>query len=59
MLRLRAVATPLDVERLEAAAVEAAGTDDFGASSYRDGLAVLVGSLNDEAQLSELDDERI
>jgi hypothetical protein len=48
------VATPLDVERLEAAAVEAAGSDDFGSTSYRDGLTVLVGSLNHEAQLSEL-----
>jgi len=49
------VSTPaLDVDRLEAAAVAAAGQDDFGAPSYRDGLEVLVGSLNDEAQLSEL-----
>jgi hypothetical protein len=44
----------LDVDRLEAAAVAATGHDDFGSPSYRDGLAVLVGSLNDEAQLSEL-----
>jgi hypothetical protein len=48
------VSRPLDVEGLEAAAVAAAGDDDFGAPSYRDGLAVLVGSLNEEAQLSEL-----
>jgi hypothetical protein len=48
------VTTPLDVERLEAVAVEAAGSDDFGAPSYRDGLVVLVGSLNEEAHLSEL-----
>jgi len=48
------VTTPLDVDRLEAAAVEAAGSNDFGSASYRDGLEVLVGSLNHEAQLSEL-----
>ena len=36
MLRLPAVATPvLHVERLEAAAVAAAGYDDFGSPSYR------------------------
>ena len=55
MLRLPAVSPPvLHVERLEAAAVAAAGYDDFGSPSYRHGLSVLVGSLNDEAQLSEL-----
>jgi hypothetical protein len=48
------VTAPLDLHRLEAAAVAAAGADDFGAPSYRDGLEVLVGSLNEEAQLSEL-----
>ena len=45
---------PLDVDHLETAAVAAAGRDDFGSASYRDGLDVLVGSLNEEAQLSEL-----
>ena len=54
MLRLPAVTAPLDVDRLEAAAVAATGHDDFGSASYRDGLEVLVGSLNEEAQLSEL-----
>ena len=54
MLRLPAVTASLDVDRLEAAAVAAAGHDDFGPGSYRDGLGVLVGSLTEEAQLSEL-----
>ena len=44
----------LAVDRLEVAAAAAAGHDDFGDPSYRDGLDVLVDSLNDEAQLSEL-----
>lgn len=44
----------LDVSALEGAAVSATGLDDFGSETYRDGLEVFVGSLNDEAQLNEI-----
>jgi hypothetical protein len=44
----------VQVDALELAAAESAGLDDFGDPSYRDGLTVLVGSLTDEAQLTEL-----
>ncbi|MGV9797820.1 sulfotransferase family protein [Mycobacterium sp. NPDC003449] len=37
-----------------AAAVELAGSDDFGPDDFVEGLTVLCGSLSDEAQLSEL-----
>ena len=36
------------------AAVEQTGLSDFGGDSFREGLDVLVDSLNNEAQLSEL-----
>lgn len=44
----------MDVTALEAAAVEATGLTDFGNPSYRDGLTVLVDSLNREAGLTEV-----
>jgi len=44
----------LDADQLTASACAAAGHDDFGGASYREGLDVLVGSLNASAQLSEL-----
>lgn len=46
--------TPVDVNALEAAAVEATGLVDFGDPSYREGLEVYVASLNDEARLNEV-----
>ena len=42
----------MDVNALEAAAVEATGLDDFGTPSYRTGLEMLVGSLDAEARLN-------
>jgi hypothetical protein len=45
---------PVLVDALEDAAVAATGLDDFGDPSYRDGLVVLVDSLNGEARLSEV-----
>ncbi|HEX5615041.1 MAG TPA: sulfotransferase [Acidimicrobiia bacterium] len=44
----------MNVDALCEAAAFAAGTDDFGDPSYRDGLDALVASLRDEAALSEL-----
>jgi hypothetical protein len=44
----------LDVDRLVATASETAGSDDFGGDSWRDGLEILVRSLNAEAALNEL-----
>jgi len=46
--------TPVDVDALESAASEATGLTDFGDPSYRDGLEVLVGSLDTEARLNEI-----
>lgn len=43
---------PLDAEALCAAAVAAAGVDDFGDGSFRRRLDVLCGALRDEAGLS-------
>ena len=42
------------VETLIERACTEAGLDDFGASSYREGLDVLVGSLEGEAALNEV-----
>ena len=36
------------------AAVEAAGTDDFGPDTFVEGLSVLCASANDEAQLNDI-----
>lgn len=44
----------MDVDALEAAAVEATGLTDFGDPSYRTGLGVLVASLDAEARLHEV-----
>jgi hypothetical protein len=44
----------LHTDRLIVAAVESTGLDDFGGTSWRDGLERLVASLRDEASLSEL-----
>lgn len=44
----------LKVDELVAAARAKAGVDDFGDEWFREPLGVLVQSLNDEAQLSEL-----
>ena len=38
---------------------EQTGLDDFGVDQYREGLTVLCGSINDEAQLSELGDAAV
>jgi hypothetical protein len=42
-----------------AEACEQTGLDDFGPDGFRDGLAVLCGSINDEAQLNELGDAAV
>jgi hypothetical protein len=44
----------LHTDRVIAAAIESTGLDDFGGTSWRDGLERLVASLRDEAALSEL-----
>jgi hypothetical protein len=41
------------VNEIENAAVEQTGLNDFGPDSYRDGLAVLLASLRDEARLND------
>ena len=43
-----------DVDELMKAAQDKAGTDDFGDEWFRGPLGVLVRSLNDEAQLSDM-----
>src|SRR6185312_9661679 len=52
-LRGAPVTDRLDRDRLIEEAVEAAGTDDFGADTWQEGLDVLL-ALRDEAQLNEL-----
>ena len=42
----------MEVDALEAAAREQTGLDDFGSGSHREGLEVLVDSVEGEAQLS-------
>ncbi len=49
----------LVVDELIAEACGATGLDDFGPDTFRAGLAVYCGSVNDEAQLSELGDAAI
>ncbi len=44
----------MDADQLVATACERAGSDDFGGETWREGLEVLVRSLNDEAALNEL-----
>ena len=44
---------PLDADTLVATACERAGSSDFGGTTWLEGLAVLVGSLNSEAALNE------
>jgi hypothetical protein len=44
----------MEVDALIAAACRDTGLDDLGAESYREGLDVLVGSLEHEAQLTEV-----
>jgi hypothetical protein len=44
----------VDIDALEAAAAEATGRTDFGDPSYREGLEVLVASLEGEARLNDL-----
>ena len=44
----------IQIGQLIEAAVARAGSDDFGEESWREGLAVLVDSLNAEAALNEL-----
>jgi hypothetical protein len=44
----------MQVEPLIAAAQSETGLEDLGAGSYRDGLEVLVASLENEAQLNEV-----
>ncbi|MDV3126456.1 sulfotransferase [Mycobacterium sp. 21AC1] len=44
----------MNADDVMAAAVEQAGSDDFGPDDFAEGLTVLCASANDEAQLSEL-----
>jgi hypothetical protein len=44
----------LEVDRLVAMAADRAGSDSFGGDSWREGLEVLVRSLNTEAALNEM-----
>jgi hypothetical protein len=44
----------MEVDQLLDTAYERAGSDDLGAETWRQGLEVLVGSLNDEAALNEM-----
>jgi hypothetical protein len=44
----------LDADVIVATAAEAAGTDDFGAATWREGLERLVDSLKRDGQLNEL-----
>jgi len=44
----------MDVDQLVTAACERAGSDEFGGDTWREGLGVLVRSLNTEAALNEL-----
>ncbi|MET3962625.1 hypothetical protein ABIE44_002559 [Marmoricola sp. OAE513] len=41
-------------DRLVAAAIEAAGADDFGADTWQEGLDIYIESLVDSAQLNEI-----
>ena len=47
-------AMELRVDQLVEAAVERAGSNDFGGDTWREGLDVLVGSLTTESALNEL-----
>ena len=44
----------MEIDQLVDTACERAGSDHFGGDSWRDGLGVLVGSLNNEAALNEM-----
>ena len=44
----------MNVDHIVEAACERAGSDDFGADTWREGLEVLVRSLDTEAELNEL-----
>lgn len=46
--------TPQRRDRLIAAAIEAAGSDDFGAETWREGLDLYLDSLTESAQLNEI-----
>lgn len=47
----------LSTDRIVDAAVEAAGSDDFGADDWRDGFERLAGALREEARLNELGEQ--
>jgi Sulfotransferase family len=44
----------LDIDQLVATACERVGSDDFGGDTWREGLEVLIKSLNTEAALNEM-----
>ena len=44
----------MEIEQLIDTACERAGSDDFGGDTWREGLEVLVQSLNTEALLNEM-----
>ncbi|MDF2829672.1 MAG: hypothetical protein K0R01_2955, partial [Mycobacterium sp.] len=44
----------LNVDAMITAAIEAAGSDDFGSNDFVEGLTVLCASADDEARLHEL-----
>jgi hypothetical protein len=49
--------TALDVDRLVATAHDATGLDDYGATSWREGLERLVDALRSEARLHDLGEQ--
>jgi hypothetical protein len=44
----------MDIDQLVDAACEKAGSSDFGADTWQEGLGILVRSLNDEAALNDM-----
>ena len=44
----------MDIDQLVTTACERAGSDDFGSDTWREGLEILVHSLNTEAALNEM-----
>ncbi len=49
----------MEIDQLVETAFERAGSDDLGPDTWREGLEVLVGSLNAESALSEMGEEVI
>jgi hypothetical protein len=52
--RVQPEGTTAHRDRLVAAAIEAAGSDDFGADTWREGLDIYLEALGESAQLNEI-----